>query len=206
VAALAEQMFQRPVQIEQRAQRLLQAAQSPWDLAQFELAHAGRSRRGKQLAQGLGSLARAPQWRAARWSLVLLVLVNVLGLNALAWHEQSRLDAQRQLIRAVLTETFPKLPVVVDAPLQMAREVAVLQRTRGNAAGTDLEGMLASFSALAQQGYVPDTIEYAANELRLTGPAMPAEATEQVLGGLASRGLKASLQGGQWLLAPGGAP
>jgi len=206
VAALAEQMFQRPVQIEQRAQRLLQAAQSPWDLAQFELAHAGRSRRGKQLAQGLANLARAPQWRAARWSLALLVLVNVMGLNALAWHEQSRLDAQRQQIRAVLTDTFPKLPVVVDAPLQMAREVAVLQRTRGNAAGTDLEGMLASFSALAQQGYVPDTIEYAANELRLSGPAMPATATEQVLGGLASRGLKASLQGGQWLLAPGGAP
>jgi len=205
VAALAEALFKRPVTLQQRPQRLLQAAQTDWDLAQFELAHTRRDRRWALLTHSVSQFAKAPAWRAARWSLVVLLLVNLLGLNALAWREQAALQAQRAQIRAVLTDTFPKIPVVVDAPLQMAREVALLQRTRGNAAGTDLEGILASFSALAPAGYALAAIEYTANELRLSGPVMAPQAQQQLENGLKARSLSVSVQNGQWKIAAGGA-
>ena len=206
VAALAEELFQRPVTLQQRGQRLLQAAQTPWDLAQFEFTNAQRDRRWANLAQGLQSFARAPAWRAARWALVLVVLVNLIGLNTWAMREQASLTAQRRAVGAVLTDTFPNTPVVVDAPLQMARAVAVLRRASGSAAGTDLESILSSFSGLAPVGYVPTAIEYAANSLRLSGPAMPAPEQERVTAGLKALGLVASLQGDVWLIRAGGAP
>lgn len=205
VAVLAEALFKRPVTLQQRPQRLLQAAQTDWDLAQFELAHTRRDRRLALVTSGFTQFAKAPAWRAARWSLVVLLLVNLLGLNALAWREQAALQAQRTQIRAVLTDTFPKIPVVVDAPLQMAREMALLQRTRGNATGTDLEGILASFVALAPAGYALTAIEYAANELRLSGPPLAPQAQQQLEGGLKARGLSVSVQEGQWKIAPAGA-
>lgn len=206
VAALAEQLFQRPVTLQQRGQRLLQAAQTPWDLAQFEFTNAQRDRRWANLAQGVQSFARAPVWRAARWALVLLVVVNLIGLNTWAMRERANLNAQRQAVGAVLKETFPNTPVVVDAPTQMARAVAVLQRASGSAAGTDLESILSSFSALAPVGYVPTAIEYAANSLRLSGPAVPAPEQERITAGLKALGLDASLQGDVWLIRAGGAP
>ncbi len=206
VAVLAETLFKRPVTLQQRPLRLLQAAQTDWDLAQFELAHTRRDRRRALLTSSFTQFARAPAWRAARWSLAVLLLVNLLGLNLLAWREQANLTAQRAQIRAVLTDTFPKIPVVVDAPLQMAREVALLQRTRGNAAGADLESILASFSTMAPAGYALTAIEYAANELRLSGlPLAPAE-QQQLENSLKARGLSVSVQAGQWKIAPGGSP
>ena len=206
VAALAEALFQRPVVLQQRPERLLQAAASPWDLAQFELAHASRNRRWAQVTRHLGSLARSPQWRAARWSLLALLLVNLLGLNAWALREQANLRAQQQQIGAVLTETFPKIAVVVDAPLQMARQVALLQRSRGNPADSDMESILSSFSALAPASYALTAIEYVAQEWRLSGPPMDPQAAAQVSSGLRARGLQASLRGDQWLIVPAVAP
>jgi len=206
VAALAEAFFQRPVQLQQRAERLLQAAQDPWDLAQFELAHASRDRRWAQVGQGFGRLARGAQWRGARWSLLALVLVNLVGLNAWALREQASLRARQQQIRAVLTVSFPKIPVVVDAPLQMAREVALLQRSRGHPAGSDLENILSLFSALVPGVYALNAIDYAAQELRLTGSPMDDSAAAAVVAGLKARGLTARLNGDQWLIVPGAAP
>jgi len=206
VAQLAEQVFRRPVLLQQRAQRLLQAAQGPWDLAQFDLAHARRDRRWAMWSQVLRSLMRAPAWRAARWSLLALVAVNLLGLNVWALREQAGLQAQREQIRAVLTQTFPKVAVVVDAPLQMARELAVLQRTRAKLGGADLEGLLSSFSTLAPAEYAPTAIEFVADELRLSGPGLAAQQQQQLISALQSRGVKASLQADTWLLSAGGRP
>ncbi len=206
VAALAEQVLKRPVTLQQRPLRLMQAAQTPWDLAQFDLAHANRDRRWALLVRGFSGFVRAPQWRAARWALLALLMGNLIGLNAWALHEQGSIKAQRQRVRAVLTDTFPKIPVVVDAPLQMAREVAALQRASGGLVGTDLESILSLFSALAPVEYTLSAIEYAANELRLTGPVLDAQAQAQVVSGLKAAGLTTSVQGEQWLIRAGVTP
>lgn len=204
VAALAEAWFKRPVTLQQRAERLLQAAQSPWDLAQFDLTHANRNRRWASVTQGFASFLRAPQWRIARVALVLGVFVNLFGLNAWALREQALLNTKREAVRAVLLETFPKLPVVVDAPLQMAREVAALQRANGAAAGTDMESILASFSAVAPVEYALTAIEFTSSELRLTGPKLSDAAA--VTTQLKTLGLRAVAQGDQWLISAGVQP
>jgi len=206
VAALAEQLFQRPVTLQQRGERLLRAAGAAWDLAQFEFTNAQRDPRWSDLARSVQSFVRAPQWRAARWALALLLIGQLIGLNAWAWRTQNDLKTQRQAVRAVLLETFPKIPVVVDAPMQMAREVAALQRASGSAAGTDLESILSLFSTLAPASYAPTTMDYAANDLRLSGPAMTSQEQARVSAGLKAQGLAASAQGDQWLIRPGVAP
>jgi general secretion pathway protein L len=206
VAAQAENLFKRPVILQQRSQRLLQATQTSWDLAQFDLVNASRERAWVQTAQAMKSLLRAPRWRAARLALVALVLVNLVGLNAWALREQAALQAKRQAVRSVLSSTFPKIPVVVDAPLQMAREVAALQRASGVASGTDLEAMLASLGAQLPVTQTLTAIDYGAQELRAKAAAVAAAEQAQVALALKQKGLTAAWDGAQWVLKPGVTP
>ncbi len=169
VATLAEQLFTRSVTLQQVGQRRLQALQSAWDLAQFDLANSSGARTRKRVSESFVSLLRAPRWRAARLALLTLLLVNLVGLNAWAWREQARTQARRAEISEVLTSTFPNVRVVVDAPIQMSKEVAALQRTSGAASARDLEVMMAAFGLAAGANTTPTAIEYATGELRLKG-------------------------------------
>ena len=206
VAALAESLFKRPVTLLQRPERLLQAAQTPWDLAQFELVYANRDRAWAQLALAAESLLRSPQWRAARLALVALVLVNLVGLNAWAWREHAALQAKRQAVRAVLTQTFPKIPVVVNAPLQMAREVATLQRASGAASDADLEAMLSMLGAVLPATQTLTALDYAAQELRAKAPAASDAEQARVTLALRQQGLAAAWDGAQWVVRAGATP
>ena len=195
VAALAEQLFKRSVTLQQSALRQVQAIQSPWDLAQFDLVNSSRARTWKRWSAGLDSLARAPRWRAARVALLALLAVNLVGLNAWAWREQASINAQRAAIREVLTTTFPNVRVVVDAPLQMAREVAALQRASGVASGRDMETMMGAFGAVVPVNTVPDAIEFAAGEVRLKGLRLPPADIAQVSFKLQAQGYVAAAEG-----------
>jgi general secretion pathway protein L len=170
VAALAEQYFAGRVVLQTGPQRALTAAASAWDLAQFELLRSRRARTQKRLSSWGTSLLKAPQWKPARWAAVALVVVNLAGLQAWAWKEQSALSAKRNAIRDVLTSTFPDVKVVVDAPLQMQRSLANLQRQNGAASSADMEEMLGRFQAVAPEIAAPLAIEFAAGELRLKLP------------------------------------
>lgn len=206
VAALAEQVLQHPVELQQTPQRLLLAAQTAWDLAQFEFASSGRARALKKLASGWTELVRAPQWRAARWGAVLLVALNVLGLNAWAWKERAVLQAKREQIRATLTQTFPQVKVVVDAPVQMEREVAALRQRAGVASGRDLESMLAALSMAAPPGRALAGLEFSGTELRARGLALTQDELRPVAANLKSLGYAASLQGDVLVIVQEGNP
>ena len=206
VISLAEQLLDRTVTLQPAAQRRLQAAQTTWDLAQFDLANSGRSR---FLKRGTGAVQRflnAPAWRAARLSLVALLAVNLLGLNAWAWKERAQVKAQRQAVQAVLTDTFPKVRVVVDAPLQMAREVAALQQAGGDVTGRDLETMLSIFSAVAPANAKVSAIEFKAAELRMNGFSLSAEDSDQLNFKLKAQGYTARQDGNQLVLKQGLVP
>jgi general secretion pathway protein L len=168
-------LFKRTIALQSSAEPLLQAAASPWDLAQFDLVNSSRTRTFKRWSALATGLLRAPRWRAARLALVALLAVNLIGLNAWAWKERSSLKAQRLAIDAVLSTTFPQVQVVVDAPFQMAREVAALQQASGVASARDLESMLAAFGAVAPAGTVPGALDYVAGELRLKGLTLQPE-------------------------------
>ena len=169
VAALAEQLFARNVTLQQTGQRRLQALHSSWDLAQFEMANSSGARTRKRLTELVGNLLRAPRWRAARFSLLALLLVNLAGLNAWAWREQATLRTQRAVVNDILTRTFPQVRVVVDPLVQMGKEVAALEQANGATSARDMEVMMGAFAALVPPATTPTAFDFSAGELRLKG-------------------------------------
>ena len=174
VAELAEHTLGRRVRIVPAAQRLLAASRTRWELAQLDLARTGRARAAKRAGALWRDFVHAPLWRPARWGVALLLLAHLAGLNLWAWRTQQELQARRVQIRQTLTETFPQVQVVVDAPLQMGREVAALRQATGAASARDLEPMLVALGQATPAGAAPTTIEFTAGELRAKGVELPA--------------------------------
>jgi general secretion pathway protein L len=202
VAALAEQHFNGRVSLQTRPQRAVAAAQSAWELAQFDLLDSRRARTRKRLSALTTTLLHAPRWRAARWGVVALVAINLLGLQAWAWKEQSQLTAKRSAIRGALASTFPEVRVVVDPPLQMARALADLQRQSGTASNTDMETMLGQFQAAAPAVKAPSAIEFGAGVLRLKGLDAANAGLDAVAASLRGRGYSMLVEGDSVVLKP----
>lgn len=169
LAELTEQMLKANVNLVTRPQRWLDAASSSWDLAQFELARSARSRRVKKITGYITDVLRAPQWRPVRWGAAALLVANLVGLNAWAWQQNASLGATRAAIQNTLTQTFPAVKVVVDAPLQMQREVNALRLASGAVSGGDLEAMLAALGTAIPPNRSLSSIDFAAGELRIKG-------------------------------------
>lgn len=202
VAALAEQVLQRRPVLQHAAERWLQSARSDWDLAQFEFSSSGRARAFKRLGTAWADLLAAPQWRPARWGALLLVAVNLLGLNAWAWRERSALEEKRDAVRRILTQTFPQVKVVVDAPVQMERQVADLRQATGAASGRDLETLLGALATAAPPERSINAVEFANGELRVKGLALGPEETQALGRTLKAQGLSAQQQGEALVIAP----
>jgi general secretion pathway protein L len=204
VAALAEQLFGRSVQLQSRAERALAACQSDWDLAQLDLVNNQRSRSLKRLSSAARTLLQAPRWRAARWSLLALIAVNLLGLNVLAGAERAAVQAQRKAIDAVLTGTFPATQVVVEAQVQMQRAVAALQQNAGALDTRDFETLLGAWARAAPAAPAPTGLDFANGELRLQGMTLPASALAEATQALKAQGYTLSATGSDLTLR--GAP
>lgn len=207
VAQLAEQLLHREARVVTPAERLHHAARTDWDLAQFDMA-----RRNPWLARlvvAAGHLWSAPQWRAARWAALAIVLVQVLGLNAFARHAQSQLAQQRAAIGNTLTATFPGITVVVDAPLQMERAVGALRQAGGSTSERDLEALLGVYGALgatSPANRAPTAIDFVAGELRLTGTGLNPEQAAALDTGLRPQGFASHLEGNALVLQTRSAP
>ncbi|TFZ06576.1 general secretion pathway protein GspL [Ramlibacter henchirensis] len=206
VAVLAEQVMQHPPQLQQPAERLLLAARSAWDLAQFDFASSGRDRAFKKLSTGWAGFLRSPQWRPARWGVALLLLVQLAGLNAWAWKERSALSTKREATRNLLTQTFPNVRAVVDAPLQMEREVASLRQATGAPSGRDLETVLGVVATAAPPGRTATGIEFTGNEVRVRGLTGNEAEAQPLLKGLRTQGYAANLQGDVLVVRPEAQP
>lgn len=195
VAELAESLFGRRVPIVKPAARWLQASRSPWDLAQFDLASSGRARATKKLAATWRALRHGPEWRLARWGALVLVVAQLIGLNAWAWKERSALDGKRAAVNSILKQTFPSVQLVVDAPAQMTREVATLQQATGGVSSIDLEPMLGALATSLPPGRVPSAIDYSAGQLRLRGLGLQPSEASKVAATLSARGYGARSEG-----------
>ena len=116
------------------------------------------------------ALARIP--RAAVVLALAIVLLQLAFVAADAWRldrERARLEARRE---SVFRDAFPEAKVVVDPELQMARNLAELQRSRGLAAEDDF---LAGMTRAARESPLPArSIEYANGKLvvRRGGPSV----------------------------------
>lgn len=206
VSALAEQVLRRQAVLQQAPQRWLKSAQSDWDLAQFEFSSSGRARAIKKLGTAWADLLAAPQWRAARWGVLLVVVVNLLGLNAWAWRERSVLEDKRSVIRRTLTQTFPQVKVVLDPAIQMEREVAALRQRTGATTGRDLEAMLGALSTAAPPDRPAAGLEFSGGELRVKGVGYSPDVARMVGASLKSRGYSSVLQGDTLVVTQEGTP
>lgn len=210
VTGLAEALHRGEVQVLSRDERLQHCAQSEWDLAQGDMAR--RHPLARRLQQTAAALWQAPHWRPARWAAMALVGVQLLGLNAAAWQARNQLAQQRSAMQAMLLATFPKTPVVVDAPKQMEQSVAGLRQASGNASARDLESLLAAlgslevFEPLTQAKSAPAAIDFVAGEVRVRGLALDASQLPAMQNQLQARGYSARLDGDTLQLSPRSTP
>ena len=156
----------------------------------------GRTRALRKAGSAASAFLYAPQWRAARWGVGLLAAAHLVGLNAWAWQERDALAAKQAGVRNALTQTFPKVQVVVDAPVQMERELAVLRQAAGSVSPRDLEPLLAAAGAALPEGQLPNALEYTAGELRLRGITLTDEEHTAMVTRLQTAGYGARMDDG----------
>lgn len=97
------------------------------------------------------------RWQAWRGALALggaLVLTALVGLNLHAWALHAQERAIRSRMAAIVQETFPQVPVVLDPMAQMQRLVGDLR----TGAGTGGRQILALTTALGQAA-TPDSVQ-----------------------------------------------
>lgn len=196
VAEMAERLLGRPVQLQTTSDRQLAAARGDWDLAQFDLASTGHGRALRKAGSAANTFLRAPQWRAARWAVGLGLAVQVAGLNLWAWQDRQALAAKQAGVRAALTQTFPQVKAVIDAPVQMERELAQLRQLTGSLSRRDLEPLMAAVGAALPAGRTPAQIEYAGGDLRLAGMEAAPDELAALNQRLAAEGYATRMQDG----------
>lgn len=195
IAALAEQVCNQHFDLMPPSAWLLHCAQSDWNLAQFDLRLSSGARRTQRLRQGWRQFASAAAWKPARWALGALVLSVLVGLNALAWKERSSLQAKQQAIQETLQKTFPEVTLVLDAPVQMQRELTRLRQASGTLSPQDLEAMLAFIAATEPDASV-GSIDFLTGEARLGVGNLPEDRLLALQQAMASRGWQVSQESG----------
>ncbi|MDR7269049.1 general secretion pathway protein L [Pelomonas saccharophila] len=163
-ATAAERWLGTAVTVQTPAQRALAVVDSAWNLRQFDLAPRARGTRALRLFSR--GLMRKP-WQPVRQGLVGLALVQLLGINLWAWHQQREVAARREAITTTLTGAFPQVRAILDAPVQMQKQLDLLRASAGSVGEQDLEALLAA-AALAWPADRPPTEALAFEPGRLT--------------------------------------
>ena len=147
--------------------RWLMATQSDWDLAQNGFAQNRRMRLLRWFRQCLHSAWYSPAWRSSRRALLSLVLVQWVGLNVWAWHDETLLAQQQVELVQLFRQSLPQTSLVLDPPRQMQRELNRLQQQSGQLDKQDLLPMLAALSVQWPDAVMPESLDYRQGELRL---------------------------------------
>jgi general secretion pathway protein L len=171
-ATRAEAWTGQPVPVVPEWQPALLAAGSAWELRQFDLTPGHRGlRRWRELWRSFGSAA----WRPVRLGLAAAVVVNVLGLQVWAWQQQQAVREAQQAQVALLKSAHPQIRVVLDAPLQMQRELDRLRQAAGQPGEADLEAALSAAAAAWPTGLAPpQALRYERGRLTLSAPGLGA--------------------------------
>ncbi len=206
VAAAAEHWLGTAVTPLSPAQRALAVIDCPWNLRQFELAPRTRGIRAlRQFSRGL----MRRNWRPVRIGLAGLVAVQLLGLNLVAWQQNAQLKARRAAITQTLTQTFPHVRAVIDAPAQMQREIDGLRALAGRSGDKDFETLLAAAATAWPQDRGPlDSLSFEAGRLQLSSAGWSEAQIQQFRSQLRSEGWQLESGEGQLTLSrlPADAP
>ena len=167
-AAAAERWLGHPVRVLGEPERALEAAQSDWNLRQFDLAS---RHRGTRALRDAWRRFLGPDWRPARVGLAALVAVQLLGLNLWAWKQDQALAARRAEMNDLLRTAHPGVRAIIDPPAQMQRETERLRAAAGRAGDGDLEVLLGAAAAAWPDGQGPvQTLRFEGGRLTLAAP------------------------------------
>jgi general secretion pathway protein L len=201
VVAWAAELLGSGVRLIAPGQHWPAASRAAWDLAQFSLRANSRTRTLKNWRRHASTFWHSASWRPTRWGLWLLLGSQLIGWNAWAWKTRANWDAQQASWAQVLRDTFPSTQVVVDAPLQMAREVERLRQASGQLSANDLETLLSAFGqALPADLAAPTQWTYQPGELRLSGFKPTATQQTALQQSLSASGYSARADGNTWLI------
>lgn len=206
VATQAELLFGRPVALLSPAQRLLDAARSPWDLAQFDLRAAGASAWRDTLARHVHGVLYDTLWRPARWLAVVAFGVFLAGLHATAWQLHALQAASQARIENLFQETFGPAPRVGPVLWQMEVEVGRLRQQTGASGAQDLESVLMELAGPGDKAPAPGAIDVQDGQLRLADWRPDADELAGLRQKLAARGLMLREDAGSWIIAREDAP
>ncbi|MNS70340.1 hypothetical protein D3C72_1036820 [compost metagenome] len=87
------------------------------------------------------------------------------------------------------------MKIVVDAPLQMGREVAALQQAVGDVAPSDFEPMVGAIATALPPGRSPSAIDFSAGQQRLRGLGLQPQEVTQITAALSPRGYQVRTEG-----------
>jgi general secretion pathway protein L len=192
----AARYFQRRVRAVSDRRVALAAARRGWQLLQFDVAPAWAGRRWWR--HGRGQLAR-PVWRPALAAVAVVLAVNVLGLNLLAWRTRANLDDQRLAMAQLLREAHPGVRAVLDAPRQMAQETERLRAVRDVRRSAELPGLLRGVASAWPAGVpAPGGWHYLNDRLLLEESALTVAQAEVLRAGLRPGGWAIERRDGQW--------
>ena len=199
LASWAQARSGAQIRLVNHASHWREALESGWNLGQFELQsrlHSGLRQRLRRLTDGP---LHQPRWRAARWGLAALLLVQLTGLQAWAWKTQQQWQAKQAQWDGILQQSFPQVKLVVDAPLQMAREVERLRQASGQLAAQDFEAQLQALGHALPAGMsAPASLGYAQGQLHWQAPEADADATRAMAEALRTRGYQLMSNGPRW--------
>lgn len=195
VAAAAERWLAAPVQVVSQAERALQATRTLWNLRQFDLA---ARHRGTRAVRDLWRQWLSPMWRPLRLGALSLVALQVLGLNLWAWHQTSEMASQKQAMVSLLQGSFPQVRAVLDAPLQMQREIDALRAQAGRPSETDFEPLLHAAASAWPVGQPPvSELRFEPGRLTLAVPGWADEQIEEFRSQLRPAGWQVDAADGQ---------
>jgi general secretion pathway protein L len=202
VVAQASQRLGVQARLMAPGQHWLAALASGWDLAQFEFQANASSRRGKRWQRAASHFWHHSDWRPARWGLGLLVASQLLGLNAWAWKTRADWQSQQQAWTHMLQASFPNVKLVVDAPVQMAKEVARLKQSSGQLAAHDLEAMLSAIGqAMPTNLSPPLQWRYQPGQLQVQDFQLSASEQNTLSQALSGQGYLWRADGSEWRMS-----
>jgi hypothetical protein len=130
--------------------------------------------------------------------------VQLVGLNVAAWQLSAQVTSQKELQKSLLQQTFPKV-TVVDAPLQMAKALGLLQTASGALTPRDLEHALQATGAALPEGQRISGIDYQGQgqaETKLQGLQLTAAQAPAFAQALRAQSLEAQANGSTWRITP----
>lgn len=199
VMGAAEAALGAPVQAQTLHQSMVRAAGSVRNLAQLEFSPSRSGRARKRMGSAWQTVWHAPQWRPVRWGLVALLVSQIVAINAAAYRQQALLAQKRVGIDSVLSQTFPQVPLIVNAPVQMQRELSALAQSRG-ASDTDMARLLSAVAQALGNGKTLTAVDMSAAELRVKAAALSEADAVALSAALNAPGWQARLQGDQLVL------